>query len=295
MRYYSVITDRDYIKTPRGRIPFWNLMDTPPYGWLISLAYARGELPQEGTGFIYDCGAWTYRNQKIPTLFGEEVTPQWATKRYARIARQNSILIAPDHVVSNSIGDTEYRKEYNRKSAKEFIQICEDGIPMAVAHGLCANEKVECAHELYEMGYTHLGIGGLAGNARRKDMVISTVYAIRNALPNAYIHALGVSSEFYAKKWAEMRIDSFDGSSHFKKAFTAGYFYWIQNDTITHFVASKNKEGTVPVECNCRACLVCRQIGEDTRFYGNAQRNIGRAAHNLNVVLKYYRERLGVL
>lgn len=39
-------------------------------------------------------------------------------------------------------------------------------------------------------------------------------------------------------------------------------------------------------ECHCRACTLLREDGVDTRTYGSNETNMGRAAHNMNMLMR---------
>jgi queuine/archaeosine tRNA-ribosyltransferase len=115
------------------------------------------------------------------------------------------------------------------------------------------------------------------------------VRAIREAVPQVHLHVLGLSSPEYARQWNQIGVQSFDGSSHFKQAFTGGAFYTCEGAKLIKHQAARpgNIEdlGIVAPECHCRACTVLREVGIDTRSYGSNENNMGRAAHNLNMLM----------
>jgi queuine/archaeosine tRNA-ribosyltransferase len=127
-----------------------------------------------------------------------------------------------------------------------------------------------------------LALGGLAGQASRKDHCKGVVGAVREAYPDVWLHVLGLSAPSYAREWHRLGVDSFDGASHFKQAFTAGKFYLWDGAELKGY---RVREVTPP-ECDCRVCVMLRTEGVDTRRYGSNESNMGRAAHNLNHLMR---------
>jgi hypothetical protein len=301
--YFGVIGNRDYIKIDGRPRPYWEFLDEQPAGWLTSLAYAREDLPPRQR-MIFDCGAWSYRAEAVPQLRGERVTAGWAFRQYLARARPGDYLIAPDHMLIGRYGNLEERRRFNRRSAAEFLELVAgtDFEPVVTAHGVDLAEKVENARWLADLGYEAIALGGLAGRASAKADNIAAVEAIRAELPWHYLHVLGLSSPDYAGQWSRLGINSFDGSSHFKQAFTAGIYFMEQDGELVRHKAARTERGrpdrllepiTAP-RCDCRACEVLRRQGVDTRTYGSNENNMGRAAHNQNMLMRAHRRQMEV-
>jgi hypothetical protein len=282
--YFGVVGNRDYIKRHGERRPFWEYLDQQPDGWLTSLVYRRKDLP-EGKPMIYDCGAWSYKDSEIPPVTSEQVAVA-----YAEHAPEGSMVIAPDHMLIEG-SDVEYRRKWNAEQALRFLDDCPPNMkPMACVHGMDLLERVKHAQWLASMGYTHIAIGGLAARASQKKLVTSWVEAIRGAVPNAWLHVLGLSSPDYMRTWRAFGVQSADGSSHFKQAFTGGAFFTQEGAKLTKHQAARpgnvDDLGIVAPACNCKACATLAEEGVDTRSYGSNEHNMGRAAHNLNMLMR---------
>jgi tRNA-guanine family transglycosylase len=172
----------------------------------------------------------------------------------------------------------------------KFLTICpEDYVPMATIHGMDIEERVKHARTLYARGYTHLALGGLAARAASRNRVVSWVSAVRQAVPDAYLHVLGLTSPNYMRMWHELGVNSADGSSHFKQAFTAGAFFSQEGDKLTKHAAARTGQPITAPECVCLACRLLREDGVDTRTYGSNETNMGRAAHNLNMLMRAHK------
>lgn len=286
--YFGVVGNRDYIKRHGEKRPFWEYLDKQPDGWLTSLTYRRKDLP-EGKPMIYDCGAWSYKDEEIPPVNSEQVAAD-----YAAHAPDGSMVIAPDHMLIEGT-DVEYRRKWNAEQAKMFLLDCPVNLkPTACVHGMDLEERVQHAKWLASIGYRHIAIGGLAARATQKKLVVSWVRAIRQSVPSVWLHVLGLSSPDYMRTWREIAVQSADGSSHFKQAFTGGAFFTQDGARLVKHQAARTREGEtvsddMPV-CECRACSTLREEGIDTRSYGSNEHNMGRAAHNLNMLMRAQRE-----
>lgn len=292
--YYGVIGNRDYIKRFGEKRPFWEYLDRQPDGWLTSLAYNRKDLPS-GKRMIFDCGAWTYKDQPAPALGKNAVTPLWAFDQYKQIASSSDFIVAPDHMLLPGYADLDSRREINSRYAVEFLEVAGGSpfVPMAVAHGLTLAERIERVGALVDLGYSAISLGGMAGRASAKRENIAAAQAIRSAFPSVWLHVLGLSSPDYFKAWHDLGVNSCDGSSHFKQAFTAGAFFTQVGAKLTKHAAARTDRETgdlldqiVAPACDCTACGLLREEGIDTRQYGSNENNMGRAAHNLNMLMR---------
>lgn len=298
--YYVVIGNRDHIKYKGEKRPFWEFLDKTPDGFLSSLAYLPGPFEFPNTSLIGDCGAWSYKNEPQPKLKKNLVTPEWALEQYQKYFRPGDFVVAPDHMLIPFEGvDLDARRQFNLESAKRFLPIAENAgfKPMATVHGMDLEERLINIGRLYEIGYRNFSLGGLAARASQKKVLLESVGAlvhkIREVLPDAWVHVLGVSSPDYAAAWSELGVSSYDGSSHFKEAFTAGTFFTVEGSKLIKHKAARVDRSTgelsTPIqapECSCLACQRMREEGIDTRTYGSNENNMGRAAHNLNMLMQ---------
>jgi tRNA-guanine family transglycosylase len=286
--YYCAVTKNDWIKYGAKSMPFWMFLDEHPDGFLISLAYHTPFLPNHP--MFFDCGAWSYKDKSIPKMGKDIVTAKWAYDMYCQYARDNDIIIAPDHMLIPQYGEYAERRLFNLKSATEFRALTRTSpyFPMAVVHGENTDERCEIARNYINMGYEGLAIGGLAGISSKKTIVLDAVRTLKTEFPDIKFHVLGLSSPKYAKEWYDLGIYSFDGSSHFKQAFMCGLYFMAEGESLKSYKASRvGEEITAPL-CDCRACAMLRIKNVDTRSYGSNATNMGRAAHNLNHLIKVH-------
>lgn len=294
-KYYGVIGNRDHIKIDGEKRPFWEFLDRQPDGFLSSLAYLPIPFGLPDAHMIGDCGAWSYKQADRPKLGKNFVTPEWAVEQYRLYFKPGDLVVAPDHMLIPFEGvDLDARRQFNLDSARAFLPIAQDSgfMPMATVHGMDLAERLINVGRLYEIGYRNFSLGGLAARASQKRSLLESIEAIaqkiRSVLPDAWIHVLGLSSPDYFQAFDRMGINSCDGSSHFKQAFTAGTFFQVEGDRLIKHQAARPTRGeqiTAP-ECNCMACSKLRFQGIDTREYGSNENNMGRAAHNLNMLMR---------
>jgi len=287
MKYYAVIGNRDYIKYQGEKRPYWEFLDEQPDGYLSSLVYARKDCPP--APMIWDCGAWSYKDRDVPQLGKYILNPGRALNLYSEFAKPGDIVIAPDHLLIDGV-DLKNRREININYADWFLQLhklwkCQYK-PMAVIHGMDLGERIRNAGYLANLGYKYLAIGGVAARAAQKKIVIEIVKEIRLMTPDIWLHVLGLSSPNYTKMWNDLGVNSFDGSSHFKQAFTGGAFFTIENGKLKKWQTARPGEKITAPECDCLACTKMREEDIDTRAYGSNENNMGRAAHNQNMLMK---------
>jgi len=281
MKYFGVIGNRDYIKIEGKKRPYWEFLDEQPDGWLSSLTYKRHDLPQ-GKPMIMDCGAWSYKHEETPPVNAESVIAH-----YTELVDKGSILIAPDHMLIDGV-DHAWRRKWNHEQAIRFLETCPDGYhPMACIHGQTLDERIDHAEKLIRSGYKYLAVGGVAARASQRNVVLATVAALREVTRGAWLHVLGLSSPSFVREWRRLGIQSCDGSSHFKQAFTGGAFFTVDGANLRKHQAVRPGEDTSHLPfCDCRACATLRDDGIDTRSYGSNEHNMGRAAHNQNMLMR---------
>ena len=287
-RYYGVIGNRDHIKIGGDRRPFWEFLDVQPDGWLTSLAYHAKVLPDSDHPMIWDCGAWSYKLEETPKLGKNLVTPEWVLQQYVSHARSGDFAISPDHMLLPGVGDHDARRTFNLASARAFLEPAREAgfLPMATAHGATLEERVDMVRAFYDMGYPAIALGGLAGQASRRAVCREAVTVCREVAPDVYLHVLGLSSPPFAALWHHLGVDSYDGSSHFKQAFAGGAFFVADGPRMTKHSAVRPGEAPTAPECDCLACTKLRGEGIDTRTFGSNEHNMGRAAHNLNHLMR---------
>lgn len=295
---FPVLIDDDWnipwcLRSLGEEIPFTDLLDEQPGGWLNSLSYYRNDLPKNNKA-IYDCGAWSYRNAYTPPI-----DSVWAAEQYKEKANPGSMVIAPDHMLIAG-EDNEHRQKWNKREAVRFLKKCPSNLkPMGVVHGMRPEDRIDNAQYLIDVGYQHLAVGGVAGLKRGNvfEAVVDITEAIRNAIPTStHLHVLGRSHPNYFKEWIRVGVNSVDGSFVSQEAIGGKLIFFEDGIQKTYRSATTpgSEEGflfDVPSvsqapSCDCRCCYTLKRFGLDPRCCGSKALTQGRLFHNLNMLIK---------
>jgi tRNA-guanine family transglycosylase len=288
--FHVVLGNRDYLKVKGEKVCISEFIDPKPTHWLTSLVYRRrdGKPIPEGA-YIWDCGAWSYKNAEYPTW-----NPVECADFYRAHARQGDTVVAPDHMVLRSHDATEEsrRLAISAEYAYAFLRCCPRHLDaMAVQHGKSIEERTEATRTLLDMGYRHIAIGSVAVQASNRKFVVPLLeetVKLKQEYGDFRIHVLGISALSWLPTYLELGIDSYDGSAMFFAAFTGAQFYKIDPSKpsgIGKYSVKENNSEDIP-ECSCKACSAMREEGIDTREMGSNENNMGRAVHNINVYLQ---------
>lgn len=291
VQFYCVVGNRDKIKVVQEdgavvQTPIWAFLPAQQH-WLTSLVYLRSMAIPPGHR-IFDCGAWSYKHAAQPRW-----SPEDCAERYRAVAAPGDVVAAPDHMVlRDHDAETEaYRIDLTLENARRFLACCPEGlVPMAVTHGNSVDARERMTEALLEMGYRAIATGSVAvraGHRKFLHAVFDATARLREQSPAGFRwHVLGVSALSWVPEFEHYGVDSYDGSSMFFSAFTAGDYDWW-DDTQGRLVHYDAREGgSIPVECACPVCATLRRQGVDTRRMGSNEHNMGRAVHNVHVYLQ---------
>lgn len=236
------------------------LFGSPPYdGILVSLAVfhskvritdAAGDFAIRGVKSIKeylrisacnkpltvmgDCGAFSYVNQENP--------PEYASP--ANIARYYHSLgfdlgVSPDHIIVASVmqvqdgtlkkvqlgvEEKERRRQLSLANASAFLEYCNryalDFTPVGAAQGYDTQTFVDSVHQLIDMGYKYVAIGGLVRYATPalREIVQAIVDAVNRRSEPVRLHLLGVLRLNLLGEFRQWKIASFDSASFMRKA-----------------------------------------------------------------------------
>lgn len=303
IKFFAAFGKTDYFRGGEeglNKLGFWNFFSSEgikPYGYLFSLAYRYAIFPDPNIPVFGDCGARSYRFEEIPTLRGQRVTAQWAVQEYSSYLKEHCrerYLVAPDHLLMESLSskELESRREFNWTNAANFLPLTKgwfNTTAIAVAHGVTTEERISSAQSLIEMGYKAIGLGGLVGIGSVK-YTLSIVKALVEALPpEIHIHVFGLCSPAYVKEFANLGINSFDGSTHLREGFKGVFLEAIEGQLRRHRCHSVMDRITIP-SCTCAPCWLLSKMGIEPRLSNNRANNLGRVVHNLEALTRSHRQ-----
>lgn len=278
--FYCVVGNRDRIKVRGEHVPIWSFLPTQAH-WLSSLVYTSGSSFQRPSGhWLLDCGAWSYKHEAAPRW-----TPKECVQRYALLGHPGDLVASPDHMVlrQHDAEEETYRVGITLENARVFLSLCPPHLrPIAVQHGNTVAARIAMTRELLDIGYRAIAIGSVAGRAGNRTFVRAVLEETARLAQEEpfYLHVLGISALSWYHEFAQHGVQSFDGSSMFFAAFTAGEWLWFNGTKLVEY-GVKRDAAPIDLVCACDVCRVLREQGIDTRQMGSNEHNMGRAVHNI--------------
>jgi hypothetical protein len=189
-----------------------------------------------------DCGAFSYVTESWPPF-----SPAEAAARYEQCgvdvgASVDHIpvdeVIAHDEngrMVRSKVSESIRRRrmQLTTENAYEFLGVCRQRdysfVPLGVIQGLSTNSYVRSVHDYLDMGYEHIGLGGLVPRSDRD--ILEIVAAVRRAIQNrtrgcdrnVWLHLFGILRPKLQPSFRDLGVSSFDSASYFRKA-------WLRSD-----------------------------------------------------------------
>ena len=180
-----------------------------------------------------DCGAFSYVNEDQPTIPVEQAAALYELYGF-------DFGASVDHIPVRKINkngkrtplSNEKRQErvkITRENAKQFIEATKKrkaGFnPVGTIQALSPEEYTQSVRDYYDFGYRHLAIGGLVPLKDSEiESIVRAVIASANELKERpWIHLFGVFRPKLQDVFRELKIDSFDSATYFRKA-------WLRSD-----------------------------------------------------------------
>ncbi len=189
-----------------------------------------------------DCGAFTYRDSVEPPYATDEILDYYQTLGF-------TFGVCIDHVVFSGFPQEEQERRWRLtlRNADEFLKRhAQKGctfVPVGIAQGPTTERYAEAIHELVNMGYQHLALGGLA---RSHDKEIRAVlHAVSCELPKGTeLHMFGVARLSLVHDFIRYGVTSADSASPMRRAFLGMQEdnYWALDGN--HYAAVRVPEAT---------------------------------------------------
>lgn len=180
-----------------------------------------------------DCGAFSYVNEKRPTITVEQAVALYDLYGFDFGASVDHIpvpfVVRDGKKVALSPQERAARVRTTRKNAEAFIEEANSrrvGFnPVGIIQALTPQAYAKTLQQYCEMGYRHLALGGLVPMS--DDDIAAIVRAVSKAADERrdrpWIHLFGVFRPKLQELFRELRIDSFDSATYFRKA-------WLRSD-----------------------------------------------------------------
>ncbi len=180
-----------------------------------------------------DCGAFSYVNEAVPEISVEEAVALYESYGFDFGASVDHIPVAS--VMSDGqrveLTEKERRSRVNitHENAKSFIESARDRkvafTPVGTIQGLTPEDFAQAVKYYYGFGYRHMAIGGLVPRKTKQvEAIVKAVMQAVGELPRRpWIHLFGVYRPTLQALFRELKVDSFDSASYFRKA-------WLRSD-----------------------------------------------------------------
>ncbi len=178
----------------------------------------------EGQWVFGDCGAFSYVGEKEPPISPERALAMYQLYGFDLGASVDHI---PLPILPSQ--EQERRAKKTHDNAERFIELHKrrrcSFIPVGVIQGLNPESYAKELRAYKEMGYTHLGIGGLV--PRRDKEILAIMQALdrerKTIKEPPWIHLFGVYRPKIHRRLYEFGATSFDSATYFRKA-------WLRSD-----------------------------------------------------------------
>lgn len=180
-----------------------------------------------------DCGAFSYVNEEQPTVPVEQAAALYELYGFdfgasvdhipvRKISRQGEMKQLAEE-------ERQERVTITRTNAREFIQATKKRKatfnPVGTIQGLNPKQYAESVREYFDLGYRHLAIGGLVPlrDVEIERIVRAVIKSANELKERPWIHLFGVFRPKLQDLFRELKIDSFDSATYFRKA-------WLRSD-----------------------------------------------------------------
>ena len=175
-----------------------------------------------------DCGAFSYVNEDEPTISVDQAVALYELYDF-------NFGASVDHIPVQKInknGETKVLSDEERKkrikitheNAALFIQAFKDRKaqfnPVGTIQGINPEQYAESVHAYCDLGYRHLALGGLVPkrDSEIESIVRAVMIAANELEERPWIHLFGIFRPRLQNLFRELKIDSFDSATYFRKA-----------------------------------------------------------------------------
>ena len=208
------------------------------------LRYSEEKYP--GSLLFGDCGAFTYRNEKVPPYTPVDTLEFYAHGGFTHGCSVDHIIFDFDEGKGRSREDmpqaTLDRYDLTLELAAEFhaqSKLLDGFTPMGVIQGWSAPSMAWAATQLVRMGYDYLAVGGLV--PLRVPQIHAALAAIRDAIPSRVkLHLLGFGKIENLVEFERYGVASFDTTSPLLRAFkdaVKNYYSRDKNGELSYYTA----------------------------------------------------------
>jgi hypothetical protein len=180
-----------------------------------------------------DCGAFSYVNEDQPAISVEQAVALYELHGFDFGASVDHIpvvnIVREGSRIELTRAERLARVRTTKKNAGRFIELAKKRnvgfTPVGTIQGLNPASYAETARLYHELGYRHLAIGGLVPlQDTAVEEIVEEVMSVITALkPRPWVHLFGIFRPKLQAKFRELKVDSFDSATYFRKA-------WLRSD-----------------------------------------------------------------
>lgn len=180
-----------------------------------------------------DCGAFSYVGDERPTISVDEAITLYESYGFDFGASVDHIPVMAvrknGEYVQLSDQERQERVKITHENARLFIESAKKlkvaFNPVGTIQALNSEQYSQSVRDYYDLGYRHLAIGGLVPHSDRDvaKIVQAVAKAADGLAERPWIHLFGVYRPKLRSLFRELKVDSFDSASYFRKA-------WLRSD-----------------------------------------------------------------
>lgn len=180
-----------------------------------------------------DCGAFSYVNDDEPAISVDQAIALYDLHGF-------DFGASVDHIPVPSVMRDGLKLELSKaqrlarinttkENAEHFIELAQRRqvgfTPVGTIQALDPDGYAKTAGLYHQLGYRHLAIGGLVPlpDVLIEEIVVKVMAVVATLKPRPWVHLFGVFRPKLQAKFRELKIDSFDSASYFRKA-------WLRSD-----------------------------------------------------------------
>ena len=227
-----------------------------------------------------DCGAFSYVNQPRPTFSVDQAVALYESYGFdfgASVDHIPVMSIVKDGVrIDLSDDERQARVDLTRKNAQLFIQSAKHRKaqfkPVGTIQALNPDQFAQAVRDYYDFGYRHLAIGGLVPRSDKEieETVRVVIQATAGLSERPWIHLFGIFRPRLQALFRQLKVDSFDSASYFRKA-------WLRSDQ--NYLSAEGRWYAalrVPMTSDGRTRNRLRKVGADIEQLEQQERDVLR-------------------
>lgn len=194
----------------------------------------RNQFGLDQDQFLFgDCGAFSYVHDDEPAISVDQAIALYDLHGFDFGASVDHIpvpsVMRDGQTLELSKSQRLARINTTKKNAEHFIELAQRRqvgfTPVGTVQALDPDGYAKTAKLYHQFGYRHLAVGGLVPlpDTLIEEIVVKLMAVVATLKPRPWVHLFGVFRPKLQAKFRELKVDSFDSASYFRKA-------WLRSD-----------------------------------------------------------------